>query len=273
MKKYLPFFKGGMMSEVAYKSSLYSWLFICIIQFACTVFLWIAVYSNSANEIINGFDFKQVIVYFVFANIYGFASLGTDTLYTINEEIKDGTIALSLIKPISYRLRFLAQGYGEIFARTLIMAIPSFLIAFGIFFKLGFIVITSVPTFLAYLGLFLLCQIAGIALFDTINYICGILCFYTTAAWGLNQAKEVVINFFSGVFIPLAFFPGVFGRVVRELPFAGLTQNPVLILTQSVSIEVAFSYVVKNVVWTIIFSILAKLLFNHACKKVTVQGG
>lgn len=273
MKKYIPFFKAGMMEELSYKAAIYSWVAISVLQLACVLFLWSAVYANATDSVINGFTFEQMIVYFVFTNIFVFVCLESSTLGMIDDEIKDGTIAISFIKPISYRLRFLATAYGANMTRAIILGIPAYIIAFVIFSFMGYVTLGTPVEFLGRILLFLVCTILAIALNDCINYICGILCFYTTAAWGLNQTKNVVINFFSGVFIPLTFFPGLFGNICRLLPFAGLTQNPVYILMGAANMEQSVQFVLRNLIWWIVFEIVAKLLFQHASKRVTVQGG
>lgn len=273
MKKYIPFFKAGMMEELSYKAAIYSWVLISILQLACVIFLWSAVYANAEGSVINGFSFVQMIVYFVFTNIFAFSCLQSATMDMIADEIVDGTIAISFIKPISYRVRFLATTFGANMTRAVIFGIPAYIIAFLIFIFLGYIELGSPFLFFVRILLFVACTILAIALNDTINYICGILCFYTTAAWGLNQTKNVFINFFAGVFIPLAFFPGVFGTVCRLLPFAGLTQNPVYILMGNVDLTQSVSFIMRNLLWWILFEVIAKLLFLHASKRVTVQGG
>ena len=108
---------------------------------------------------------------------------------------------------------------------------------------------------------------------DTVEYICGILCFYTTSSWGINFSKNVLVSFFSGSLIPIDFFPGRFGEVVKILPFASLSQNPVYIITQRVDIKTSLMYIMMSTIWLIVFSIIAKVLFKHAIKKITVQGG
>jgi ABC-2 type transport system permease protein len=155
----------------------------------------------------------------------------------------------------------------------LLFGLPAYVAAYAVFVKLGYMTIGSIGDFILYILLFLLCAVFAVAINDTINYICGVLCFYTTAAWGLNQTKGVVVSFFSGGLIPLSFFPGNFGKVVEALPFAGLTQNPVYILTQRVDLATAAGLAAKNIAWFLVFELLAKLLFMHASKKVTVQGG
>lgn len=273
MKKYIPFFKAGMMEELSYKAAIYSWVIISVLQLACVLFLWSAVYSNAEGSAINGFSFEQMIVYFVFTNIFAFVCLESSTLGLIDDEIKDGTIAISFIKPISYRLRFLATAYGANMTRVIILGLPAYIVAFITFIAMGYLIPGTPMEFFGRILLFILCTLFAIALNDCINYICGILCFYTTAAWGLNQTKNVLINFFAGVFIPLSFFPGLFGKICRLLPFAGLTQNPVYILMGAASMEQSVQYVLRNIIWWIGFEIVAKLLFVHASKRVTVQGG
>lgn len=276
LKKYTPFFKAGSMTQLAFKFDMFAWLLITAMQMACVVFLWIAVYKNSAEgfeSIINGYSFEEIICYFIFSNIFAFVTFDDVTLFDINEEIKDGTIAISFIKPISYRIRFASTNLGSTFTKILMIGIPFFAIAYITFFVMGYLQFVSVLHFVLFLALGFVCQITSCLLLDTINYICGVLCFYTTSGWGLNLAKSVFINFFSGVLIPLSFFPGSFGRVVELLPFAGIAQNSVLIFLGKVNFAQAGIFIAKNILWICVFEFLGWILFKHASKKVTVQGG
>ena len=275
LRKYKPFLKAGAMNAFAYKAAIFTWLFISALQIACVVFLWIAVYKNSSNgidSIINGFTFKEMIVYNVFVNIFGFVTLVGDSLFTINEDIKKGTIDLAFTKPISYRFRLLSENLGNFFALNLMIGIPGFVIAFLVFGLIGYITITPLSLIIGIL-LFLIAQIIANLLNDTISYICGVLCFYTSSGWGINQAKEVIVSFLCGRLLPLAFFPGIFGTIIGYLPFAGISYYPVLILIGKVDLLKSIHYVGFSLSWLILLNIFAKLLFNHASKKITVQGG
>lgn len=275
LKKYKPFLKAGMMNAFAYKGAIFTWLFISILQILCVVFLWVAVYKNSPDgidSVINGFSFKEMIVYNVFVNIFGFATLGGDTLFIINEDIKKGTIDLAFTKPISYRFRLLMENLGNLFAINIMIGLPGYIIAFIVFISIGFIQLSPMTIIISIL-LFLIAQIIANLLNDTISYICGVLCFYTSSGWGINQAKEVIVSFLCGRLLPLAFFPGVFGQIISYLPFAGISYYPVLILMGKTDILMGIHYVGFSLTWLILLNIFAKLLFNHASKKITVQGG
>lgn len=275
-KRYKPFFRAGAMDLLAYKFNLFTWLIVSILEVACIVFLWFGVYRSSIDgmdTIINGFSFKEMICYVVMINIYNFVSNDGTTLWTIDDEIKNGTIAMSFVKPISYRKRFIATTLGSITMKMLMLGIPLFTISYIVFGIIGFITISSIGSFILYLLLFLASQLVAIILSDTINYIFGVLCFYTTSSWGLNQLKNVVLQFLSGSLIPLSFFPGIFKTIASYLPFAGMAQNPVLILLMKLSYIDALKFIGISILWLILLELFAKWLFYTASKKVTIQGG
>ncbi len=273
IKKYRPFFRASAMDLMAFKMALFTWLIVTVFQVACTIFLWYSVYQNSLDAVIQGFTMKEMIVYQVYINLFTFVTFDNMTANTIFDEIKDGTIAMSFVKPISYRLRFVATNLGSFTMLALLFGLPCFTIAIAVFYAIGYIQITSAWMFILYLLLFFIAQVLATLLNDIINYIFGIFGFYTMAGFGLNQIKTVVISFLAGSFLPLSFFPGVFKNIVNYLPFAGMAQNPVLILLGKVDVVTALTKIGLSIGWLILLEFLGFLLFRQASKKVTVQGG
>lgn len=275
-KRYKPFFRAGAMDLFAYKFNLFTWLFVSIFEVAVVIFLWVAVYKNSPNgvdSVINGFTFKEMITYLVMVNIFTFVTIDGNTLWTINTEIQDGTISMSFVKPISYRKRFIATTLGSIFVKVLMFGLPCFSIAYLVFYLIGFIEISSIWVFLLHILLFLIAQLIAVLLYDVLDYIFGILCFYTSSGWGINQIKEVITSFLSGSLLPLAFFPGIFKNIVNALPFAGMASNPILILLMKYNFIDSLKVIGLSLLWLIILEFFAMLLFKHASKKITVHGG
>ena len=276
LKKYKPFFRAGAMDRLAFKFNLFTWVFVTVFEVACILFLWIAVYKNSPNgldSVINGYTFKEMICYLVMINIFTFVVFSSDTMWQIKEEIKDGTIAMAFIKPISYRARFIFTNLGNVFMQILLIGLPCFSIAYIVFICIGYIQIASIWIFLLHLILFVIALLFSTLLNDVIDYIFGILCFYTSSGWGLSQIKNVIIGFFAGTLLPLSFFPGIFGEIIEYFPFAGMAQNPVLILLMKVDPIESLKLIGLSCIWLILLECFAALLFKHASKKVTVQGG
>ncbi len=275
-RRYKPFFKAGMMSLFAYKFQQWMWVLVTALSIVCTVFMWVGVYKsspNGADSVINGFTFKDMIVYVVFMAIFSFVSFSGETSWVIMDDITEGTIALSLVKPISYRVRMIFTTLGNDVACILWVGLPCFIISYVVFVAIGYIVITSIWAFLLQMLLFLLAQLMAILIFDCIDYIAGTLCFYTTSGWGLNQLKLSIVQFLSGSLLPLAFFPPWLGKILQYSPFVGLSQNPVLIFMGKMQPLEAIANIGLALVWWIVLEVLARFIFQSASKKITVQGG
>ena len=276
LRKYKPFLRASAMDMMAWRFNILVWAIVTVFEVACLVFLWLAVYSSSEGGIdasINGFTYKEMISYVVLTTVFGFVTFNNDTLWNINQDIRKGTIGNYVIKPISYRGKFIASNIGAFLTMSVVFEIPLYGVSLGVLIGIGFLTITSIWGFIAHIGLFLVASILACLLNDVIAYFFGILCFYTTSAWGLNSLKTTVISFLSGTLLPLAFFPPVFRDIVGYMPFAGMSQNPILILMMKYDYVESLKVIVIAFAWLVILEVLVKILFNHAIKKVTVQGG
>ncbi len=276
LKKYKPFLRASAMDLMAYKFNILIWVIVTIFEVACLVFLWLAVYSSSEGGMdasINGFTYKEMIAYVVLTTVFGFVTFNNDTMWHINQDIIKGTIGNYVIKPISYRGKFVASNLGSFLMMGLLFGLPLYGISLGVLIGIGFLPIVSVWDFIAHIGLFLVSSVLACLLNDTIAYLFGILCFYTSSAWGLNSLKTTVISFLSGALLPLAFFSPIFRDIVGYMPFAGMSQNPILILMMKYDYWQSLKVILISLAWLIILELFVKLLFSHAIKKVTVQGG
>ena len=276
LKKYKPFLRAGAMDTMAYRFNILVWAVITVCQVACLVFLWLAVYRSSEggiDAVIHGFTYREMISYVVLTTVFGFVTFNNDTLWNINTDIKKGTIGNYLIKPISYRGKFAATSLGSLLMMTLMFGVPLYTAALAVLGSLGFLPDLTFPAFFAHLALFLLSGLCASLLNDTIAYIFGVLCFYTSSGWGLNSLKETLIAFLSGTLLPLAFFPAGLREAVSIMPFAGMSQNPILILMMKYDLAESLRATALTAAWIVMLELFAKLLFLHAIRKVTVQGG
>ncbi len=276
LKKYKPFLRAGAIDTMAYRFNILIWAVITVCEVACMVFLWLAVYRSSEGGMdaeIHGFTYREMIAYVVLTTIFTFVAFNNDTLWNINTDIKKGTVGNYLIKPISYRGKFAATSLGNLLTMTLMFGLPLYAAALITLGVLGFLPQVTFPAFFAHLGLFLLAELCASLLNDTIAYIFGILCFYTSSGWGLNSLKTTIIAFLSGTLLPIAFFPAGLREVVSWMPFAGMSQNPILILMMKYDLSESLRCIALTAGWIVLLELFAKLLFSRAVRKVTVHGG
>ena len=276
LRKYKPFARAAAMDMMAYRFNILTWAIVTVFEVACLVFLWLAVYQSSEGGIdssINGFTYKEMVVYVVLTTIFTFITFNDDTLWFINRDVREGTIGNFVIKPISYRGKFIASNLGAFLMMAVVFGLPLYAGSLGVLIGIGYLPVISAWDFIAHFALFLVASVLACLLNGAISYIFGILCFYTTAAWGLNALKTTVVSFLSGTLLPIAFFPGVFREIVSYMPFAGMSQNPVLILMMKYDYLECAKVILIALAWLVVLELLGKLLFNHAIKLVTVQGG
>lgn len=276
LRKYKPFARASAIDMMAYRFNIITWAIVTVAEVACLIFLWLAVYQSSEGGIdssINGFTYKEMIVYVVLTTIFGFVTFNDDTVWLINRDIREGTIGNFLIKPISYRGKFIASNIGAFLMMSLVFGIPLYAAGLGTLIGIGYLPVASIWDFIAHFLLFLVASVLACLLNGAISYIFGILCFYTTAAWGLNALKTTVIAFLSGTLLPIAFFPNIFREIVSYMPFVGMSQNPILILMMKYDYLECGKVILISFGWWVLLELIGKLLFNHAIKIVTVQGG
>ena len=101
----MPFAKAGVKVELAYKAQIVMWIIISFVEVMFVVFLYGAIYRSSENgmdSIINGFSFTEMILYMITSFFFSFVMGSGDTSYEIATDIREGTIANTLTKPVSY---------------------------------------------------------------------------------------------------------------------------------------------------------------------------
>lgn len=274
LRLYLPFSKAGVKVELAYKAQIVMWLIISLIETIFVVFLYGAIYRNSENgmdSVINGFSFYDMVLYMITSFFFTFIMGSGDTSYEIATDIREGTIANTLTKPVSYRLRHLFTYFGVVTLDYIVVIIPFLGVVYGIFLGTGLLQVTA-GRFIINALLFVLFSILAGFINNAISYFVGLMVFYTDHLFGLNMARNAIQGFLGGQMVPLAYM-GKLGVVFSFTPFAFLNSVPVLVLMGKVDIMQALLYILIALAWILVIEIANHLIFKHAITKLTVQGG
>jgi ABC-2 type transport system permease protein len=274
LKLYLPFSKAGIKIELAYKAQIVMWITISFIQCFFVLFLYQAIYRNSPdgiNSVINCFTFYDMVLYMITSFFFSFIMGAGDTSYDIWTDIKEGTIANTLTKPVSYRLRHLFTYFGVLVFDYAVIIIPFLSIVYGIFISLGILQI-KIGRFILNVLFFVLFSIIAGFINNAISYFVGMLVFYTDHLFGLNMARNALQGFLGGQMVPLAYMGGL-GVAFSFTPFAFMNSVPVLTIMGKLNIREIFLYLIISIIWILIIELINHLIFKHALRKITVQGG
>jgi ABC-2 type transport system permease protein len=263
MKGYLAVMRGSIMVGVVYRFGFIFSIIGNVIYLGVAYYLWKSIYRHA--NVIRGLTFNETFLYVALGSAI-FILLKTYMDWIMNYEIREGSIATYLIKPIDFGLYMLFTSFGSVLMNFAAITIPTLfmlLFVFKVNFTLGpGLLIFPLSLFMAFLISFY---------FD---YFVGLLCFYSESVWGISTVKDIVVTMFSGALIPLQFFPDAMQRILLWLPFQAVYHIPLMMVTRpDQGWNVFLPMLLVQLFWTVALFIATRMFYNQAIKVLRVSGG
>jgi ABC-2 type transport system permease protein len=114
---------------------------------------------------------------------------------------------------------------------------------------------------------------AAFLLSAAINTFVQITLLWTLSGEGVSRILPAFVVVFSGMVVPLPFFPEWMQPVLRALPFRALCDVPYRIYTGHLSGSEAASEIALALAWTVALVIVGRTLLVRGTRRVVVQGG
>jgi ABC-2 type transport system permease protein len=223
--------------------------------------VWRAVYAT--RQTVAGMTLDEVIVYTCVA-------ITIALVYEVNlereigERLRDGNIALHLIKPINFFFLGFAQGWGTLAYTAIFSAAPTF-ITLLLFFDLHLAPMNP--------GVSLVTFVLGFSLFFAFCHLTALTTFFTIDTWGVEYLRQTIVRFLAGGFLPLAFFPDALHRVAMWSPFPYMIYAPARALTGQLPREMFLETMAMQVAWCILLGLLNYLYWKLIVRQVAIHGG
>ena len=263
MSRYLAVTRGGFMLGMVYRFTFIFTLLGNIVYLGVAYYLWKSIYSQA--DVIRGMTFNETFLYVGLGSSV-FVLLKTYTDWFIHGDIREGTIANYLIKPVDVGLYYMFSSMGLFLFNLVVITIPTFLLlvfVFKVHFTIGpGLIVFPISITLAYLITF------------SIDYFVGLFGFYTESVWGLSTTKEIIITVFSGALIPLQFFPDALRKILFWLPFQAMYHTPITMITHpNQGWDVFLPMLAVQLFWVVALFTGAKLFYTQAVKVLRISGG
>ncbi len=287
INNYTGFILNAMKAMYAYRLRMIIWIFYDFIILFVQYYLWNAIFSSSGGSLMD-ISLSQYLSYVAFGLVFS-RLVSSDIDGEIAQEIKNGTIAMHLLKPYSYFGAMTAQRVGY----TVGQAIALIPVTLTILFLVD---IPPLSPFL--LGATLVSMLLTYALVTVLQFILGILAFWLTNYWGLFLFKQNIIALFSGELIalnllfrlgrsgipnfPVPWIPeGVMqniflglGWISYLLPFQAMAYTPSGIFTGMIQGPwPVLGHVALQIFWLMALSGLASHTWKRAQRHITILGG
>jgi ABC-2 type transport system permease protein len=267
-KLYWPFSRGVIQTIMSYRVNFFMFVFGNLMRTFVIYYLWKAVFLSSSSSTMNGFSLNDMIIYIFMSSLTaGTISTGTDG--DIGQEVRDGSIAMNLIKPISYKVRMFYISFGALIYQMAFVLVPVWIGLLAVrYFTIG-----ELPPGFGTIFLYFISLMLGFIVSYLMNFCFGILAFYVTNMWGLSHLKEAALLFFSGQLIPIAFFPDAVQKIMQFFPFSSLNYIPVLIYLKKVTGIELIKALGVQFLWIALLFLLSKWMWNRAINKLVILGG
>ncbi|ERI95674.1 hypothetical protein HMPREF1982_00047 [Clostridiales bacterium oral taxon 876 str. F0540] len=268
LRLYWPFSRGVIQSIMSYRVNFFMFVFGNLMRTFVVYYLWKAVFISSGSGTINGFSLNDMIIYIFMSSLTaGTIATGTDS--DIGHEVMDGSIAMNLIKPISYKVRMLFMSFGSLLYQFIFILLPVWIGLIAV----RYFTAHELPPDAKTIVLYLLSLMLGFFVNFLMNFSFGLLAFYVTNMWGIGHLKDAALLFFSGQLIPIAFFPELLQKIMQFFPFSSLNYIPVMIYLKKLTGMALLQALGIQILWIALLYLLSLWFWNKATNKLVILGG
>lgn len=268
LRRYRRFTRNSVSRLLAYRANVLLFILGNVLQTVVLFFLWRAVFRSSGSATLQGFSFPEMVVYLIAGATVG-AVIRTNAEDVVADEVREGSIAMNLVRPIDYRLRVFFDALGGTLYNLVLVGLPAVvavaLILAGYGREGGAPALAIAP--------FLLSLALSFLLTFLYSFSFGLVSFVTTNMWGVGRVEGVVVALFSGALIPLAFFPGWLRDAAGLLPWASMGYTPVMALLGKLEGAALMRALALQLAWAVFFWWISGRAWGRLIRRLAVNGG
>jgi ABC-2 type transport system permease protein len=260
---YLEFAKRAFEREGTYRFQVFSRVGSVVLRVFLLSTLWTNLYRNNGAQA--GISLDEMITYMTMALLLDIV-YGVNGAYVVREKIREGSIAIDFMRPISVPLYVFADTVGQT-GFALLQCVPALLLASLL------VRIHGPASPIAALGF-----VAAVGIGFVVNYfidmIMATVTFWTMEIFGVQLMVQFISSLMSGSLVPLYFFPqGWIQNVLLASPFAALYNAPLSIWIGKYQGAQIWESLALQAFWACVFGVFAMWLWSLGERKVVIQGG
>jgi ABC-2 type transport system permease protein len=263
VRVYAEFSRVGFVNTLAYRLRYFTGIITYFIYVSVYYFIWKAIFAHSTS--IEGFDFAQLLTYIgVGWIIRSFYYNNIDQ--ELAAQVTEGRLAMDLIKPVNVQAMYVARAAGESVFRLALLTVPTALILFLVY-------PLRRPASVHHALVFFASVTLSFFLVAGINFAVGTFALRLQSILGLLRAKFFLLELFSGLLLPISFFPHIFQQIFRVLPFEYISYVPMLIYLGKLNGPGLPRAIGWQIFWVAVLFAIGDGLWRWSSRKVIIQGG
>lgn len=262
-RKYRAIARANVQNSLAYAwDALAPGIFATIFIFIFAQ-IWKVTFATQNTGVINGLTLNMTIWYFVWAELVQLSKI--DPVTTIQNEVKDGSLAYTLGRPYNYVLYHFFRGLGGVGIRMVAV------LAFG-----SFVAWTQAGLLASFrlelMPLVLFVTALAFVLDYCIMAMIGLLAFFFEDVMAFRFIYSKITFVLGGLLIPVDFLPDTVQSIARVLPFNLVVYAPSKLFVSWDWAQFGF-IVVMQLFWISVMAGLLSLFYRYGVRRVTINGG
>jgi ABC-2 type transport system permease protein len=263
MRLYYEIALRSFRRATSYRSSYIAGMLTNAFFGALRSFVYIAIYGAGGS--VAGYTLQDAISYTWITQALISIGAGWIISHDLMNSIKSGNVVTDLARPWSFYGYWLSLSLGERGFNMLLRGTLTYLVGV-LYFR------AHVPTPGEALAFALAISLALVLSF-AFSFIVNLSAFWLIETSGVNMIANVMLSFFSGFVLPIAFFPPALAAIARALPFQAITGLPAQIFLGQLSGAGLIEALLLQVFWCAVLVTVGVLLLRAAVRKVVIQGG
>jgi ABC-2 type transport system permease protein len=251
----------GVAETVAYRAEFLVWLLVTTLPLVMLA-LWTSVASEAPFR---GFGSNEFVAYYLSGLIVRNVT-GSWVGWQISEEIRMGTMAMRLLRPLHPYVAFASSHIAAIPFR-LVVALP---VAVILLLSSGASALTKEPGQLALLA-------PSLALGWMINFnlvfILGTISFWATKTMALMNVYFAMFSLFSGYLLPIPLLPAIVRDFAYVLPFRYGFSAPVELMVYRLDTTQVVLLLGGQIGWAAVTLLMALTLWRAGVRRFEAVGG
>ncbi len=253
--------KVGVAEAVAYRAEMLIWVLATTMPL-----VMLALWSTVAREApVGRYGEPQFVAYFLVTFIVRQIT-GSWVFYDINFAVRNGTLAMRLLRPVHPLWTYAAEALAAMPMRLLV-SLPAAAVALSV---VGGRALTHDPVLWAVWG----AALAGSWILTLlVNLVVGCMAFFMESSLKVMEAWVVFFFVFSGYLIPVDLFPPRLRAVVEWLPFRFQIGFPVEVAIGTHDRAAAFRLLAGQWAWVAAAFALTVIVWRRGLQRFAAYGG
>lgn len=259
-------FAEGLQYRAAALSGVLVSVFWAIVE--CVIYTVFYKYSQNGSWNFNGMALPRTISYLWLAQgLFALQTMSIDG--DIHTKIKSGDISVELCRPMDLYFHWFAKSSAGKLGSTWMRGLATILLGFVM--PAGYAL--GGPA--SFLGFCLFLLAVSLAFLLCSSFAMLVTAIRVNITWGEGPTYMLMLlsGVLSGGYLPLRLWPDFMQTFLRLQPFAGFTDIPAQLYVGSLQPQAALPAIAMQIVWSLAFIALGRLIMQKRLRSVIIQGG